>query len=343
MNTKGSISGNINLRTGQNTVRNYGGDIIGDITLGNDTDLIVNRGAIYGDIVMGGANNFFGDKLFNRGLIIGSIDIGQFTEDDGLLDNRGGTIDGGIRFGSGSDIVDNRGGTILGFVNLGAGHDTYILGLGAQLVDGGAGVDMLDLSRGGGVIMQLGTTAGQVGLPADSNFIGFENVKGSLTGANTITGDAGNNDLTGGRGVDKLSGGIGTDNLNGGDGNDFLTGGAGKDVLNGGAGADTFLFATGDSTVAAFDTISDFSKAEKDIINLASMDAIASSSSDQAFTFIGAAAFSNVAGQLRFRAGVAPDSTPLTIVEGDTNGDSIADFAIQLRGTFVLAALDFVL
>ena len=45
---------------------------------------------------------------------------------------------------------------------------------------------------------------------------------------------------------------------------------------------------------------------------------------DQAFAFIGAAAFSGVAGQLRAQVGGGA-----TVVSGDLNGDSAADFAIN--------------
>ena len=39
----------------------------------------------------------------------------------------------------------------------------------------------------------------------------------------------------------------------------------------------------------------------------------------------------------------APDADAVTIVEGDINGDKVADFQIQLTGLKTLTAADFVL
>ena len=54
---------------------------------------------------------------------------------------------------------------------------------------------------------------------------------------------------------------------------------------------------------------------------------------NQAFSYIGAAAFSGTAGQLKYVDG---------FVQGDTNGDSIADFMIETNA-FSLSASDFFL
>lgn len=59
---------------------------------------------------------------------------------------------------------------------------------------------------------------------------------------------------------------------------------------------------------------------------------------NQAFAFIGVAAFSGVAGQLR-----AVSNTTRTLVVGDVNGDRVADFHIQLNTVVTLVAGDFVL
>ena len=62
------------------------------------------------------------------------------------------------------------------------------------------------------------------------------------------------------------------------------------------------------------------------------------SAGDQAFTFIGSAAFGNHAGELR-----AVVTTLNTYVYGDTNGDGVADLAIRLDGAPVLVQGDFLL
>jgi len=127
----------------------------------------------------------------------------------------------------------------------------------------------------------------------------------------------------------------------GGAGDDELTGLAGADHLTGGGGADTFEFtALSDSTVAASgrDTIVDFSASQGDLIDLVALDADAIAGGDQAFTFIGATAFSGAAGELR-----TATSGSYTLVLGDVNGDQIADFSIAVAGLPTLTASDFLL
>jgi hypothetical protein len=69
-----------------------------------------------------------------------------------------------------------------------------------------------------------------------------------------------------------LIGGGGNDTLIGGKGNDILISGGGSDVLTGGGGADTFKYLkledSPTSKVTATDTITDFSKAQGDKIDL---------------------------------------------------------------------------
>ena len=52
----------------------------------------------------------------------------------------------------------------------------------------------------------------------------------------------------------------------------------------------------------------------------------------------GTCAFTNVAGELRY-----VQSNGVTLIQGDTNGDGVADFAIVLTGTISLVAGDFTL
>lgn len=68
------------------------------------------------------------------------------------------------------------------------------------------------------------------------------------------------------------------------------------------------------------------------------MDADTLTEGDQAFQFIGTAAFSNTAGELRYEV---VDGN--TYVYGDTNGDGAADFMILLAGSYSLTAGDFVI
>lgn len=156
----------------------------------------------------------------------------------------------------------------------------------------------------------------------------------------TITGTAGANDTIFGRGdVDTLFGLDGDDILDGGAGKDTLVGGAGADQLLGGAGGDRFRYdAASDSAVGSHDMIFDFSRAQGDRISLTGVDANTLVGGDQNFAFLGTAAFSGVAGQLRYEK-----SGGNTFVYGDLDGDAVADFQLQLNGELNLYSSDFLL
>lgn len=136
-----------------------------------------------------------------------------------------------------------------------------------------------------------------------------------------------------------IFGGRGADTIVGGAGNDRIIAGAGADVLTGGAGNDVFQFnAKTDSTPSARDTITDFVTGDR--IDLWFLDANDNLAGSQHFAFIGSAAFS-AAGQLR----AVQQSPGNWLVEGDTNGDGVADFSLAVTVTdgHALAAGDFLL
>ncbi|HEY0012777.1 MAG TPA: M10 family metallopeptidase C-terminal domain-containing protein [Allosphingosinicella sp.] len=144
----------------------------------------------------------------------------------------------------------------------------------------------------------------------------------------------------------RLFGGAAADMLTGGAGADQLHGGGGADLLAGGAGADLFRFSrTSDSTDAETDTIQCFVSGI-DRIDLNRVDAKAGTAEEnEAFAFIGAGAFSasgpNAPGELRaFNV-----SGKLWRVEGDVNGDGVADLVIhvQVEAGQPLSEGDFVL
>jgi Ca2+-binding RTX toxin-like protein len=140
-----------------------------------------------------------------------------------------------------------------------------------------------------------------------------------------------------------LFGGGGHDTLFGGDGNDTLLGGGGADGLTGGTGADTFRYdSTADSNAGLWDVIGDF-QTGVDKIDLSRIDANTHAEGNQAFSWIGSNAFSGTgaasAGQLRVY-----ESDGQQRIEGDTNGDGLADLVIVLQaGTAPIAQADFLL
>jgi serralysin len=91
-------------------------------------------------------------------------------------------------------------------------------------------------------------------------------------------------------------------------------------------------------TAATRDRILDFLW-DRDRIDLSEIDANAVAGGNQAFSFIGTAAFTGVAGQLRYFA-----EGGALIVAGDINGDRVADFTISVSmGGTTLAGADFIL
>lgn len=140
--------------------------------------------------------------------------------------------------------------------------------------------------------------------------------------------------LEGTAGDDRLIGAGGNDQLFGNAGDDMLRGGPGKDILVGGAGADTFVFGKATVGSTAVDTIRGFSHAEGDLIDLSEIDANSGQDGNQAFDLIGSHAFSGAAGELRFDRG---------LLQGDVDGDSVADFSIEVASQTSLVADDFAL
>jgi hypothetical protein len=75
-----------------------------------------------------------------------------------------------------------------------------------------------------------------------------------------------------------------------------------------------------------------------DLMDVHSIDANVSRSGNQAFKWIGKAAFSGKAGELRAYFDGAD-----TIVKGNVDGDKYAEFQVRIIGKHALNAADFVL
>ena len=169
------------------------------------------------------------------------------------------------------------------------------------------------------------------GTPFDDNYHGtaFDDTLSGGIGDDTLFGAAGNDVLYGGQDNDRLHGGLGNDTLFGWLGNDRLSGGGGVDRMAGGAGADVFIFATAAEagSLALHDRISDFSVGS-DRLDLAAIQA--------GQTFIGAAGFGNVAGQVRYDGASG-------LLSGDLNGDGAADYVIELTNHAPITAADLIL
>jgi Ca2+-binding RTX toxin-like protein len=252
----------------------------------------------------------------------------------GIVRIDGGLGDDWITGSAGADVIYGGGGTDRIFA--GDGNDTIgVVAIEAaqssDFVYGGDGFDTVIAVQSGGMYLQAFT---DIEAFNNNGFAGvyicgwtngnetFDFSNSTLTGIAYVTGQGGNDTIIGSAGVDtiKLS--------------------LGKDLLTGGLGADIFdMDELADSVVGAnHDIITDFLSGS-DKIDLTTLDARTNVAGDQAFTFIGAAAFSNVSGQLR-----VDNTDPLhTMVYGDVNGDGVSDFAIELAGLVTVASTDFYL
>jgi serralysin len=323
----------VNAGSGNDIVRNSfeGGN---DIFLGSGNDIYIHSGhARYGsayDIVSGGDGNdlfrvltaasvYYGDSgndtFFSAGFRnafhggTGIDTINYSLQDSSSQRGRGVYVDLDRGF---AETATGRYETLTSIENAtGTGYaDTLIGTRGSNILRGGNGTDQLE------------------GLAGNDRLYGGNH-------NDILYGDAGNDDLYGENGNDRLYGGAGDDDLVGGSGNDLLVGGTGFDYLVGGAGADNFQFTSIlDSRPAATrDVIADFNRGSGDVIDLRLIDANSLTARNDAFRFIGTAAFSGTAGELRYSG---------DIISGDVNGDGRADFQIDAGLTRYYAS-DFLL
>ncbi|MFZ1477453.1 MAG: calcium-binding protein [Sphingorhabdus sp.] len=300
----------------------------------------------------------------NETIIIHPDAIGIVYDGSGIDTIIGGNRDDTIRLGGGADTVDAGGGNDVvelyypasgSFLTGGAGTDTlrvmnfnptlgsitgfeaidmaagttltvtgsqFKTGFASNTVLSGSGALVIDMSAANPVFSITGiTVAGgsSVGVTINGTS-GLDQIKGIINWANTING---------GDGVDQIRGGNLGDTINGELGNDKIYGAGGADVLTGGAGSDQFryVFASDSGLGAAADLITDFETAG-DRLNFLLMDADQAVAGDQAFNFVGDAAFANTGtGQIRFQ-----DAGANLLVQIDTDGNGFADMEVLLQG-----------
>ncbi len=301
-----------------------------------------------GDLVLEGVNAGR-DRVFS----FISYTLPDNVED--LILSGGGQING-----TGNDLnnvisVNRAGASISNVLAGGPGNDRLYSGSGDDTLSGGQGNDLL-VGGGGADDMTGGLgndtyvtnndrdrTIEDVGEGTDRVFSSLgetleANVENLiLTGVLSVAGFGNElrNVMIGNPGRNFLDGGDGNDVLLGGAGRDTIVGSLGKDDLRGEAGADTFAFRTIAESpgTSGRDVIRDFTQGQ-DRINLAPIDANTLVAGDQAFTFVGSAAFTGTAGELRYEANV---------VRADVNGDGTADLLIAMGNGTDLAAGDFLL
>ena len=172
----------------------------------------------------------------------------------------------GIFYGwRGNDLITDGSGLV--DINAGGGNDTVRADTinAAEVFDGRAGVDTLELASGFGAGQNVTVNLTNETMASGASVqtvLNFENVIGGLSDDHLV-GTAGANRLEGMLGADRLFGQGGNDRLYGGDGNDTLFGNDGADLLNGelnndnlsgGNGADTLNGGGGNDTIAGGDS-----------------------------------------------------------------------------------------
>ena len=314
-----------------------------------------------------GANADYGDTANNRydynvTTSDGNVAAGQqmIVNAQSLLAGEDFTFNGSAETNGSFRIYGGHGvDTLKG----GSGNDIFFFegqrwGAGDK-VDGGAGSDSLVISAGSGVThiaFAADALTGIESISLNNKFATDPSQKPSyelvlangnvapgatliVNGASIAAGQFVSIDGTAVHdGSLRLFGGAGNDTLKGGDGADTLVGGGGADDLTGGAGADVFRFdALTDSVAGSADEIIGF-QSGVDKIDLSRLDANSNADGDQAFAWIGGAAFHGVAGELR-----AYDVGSTRWIEGDTDGDGDGDFAFMFQTVTPLEQSDFLL
>jgi Ca2+-binding RTX toxin-like protein len=273
------------------------------------------------DTGIGTGGDAAGDRYEGIGLVIGSQagDVITGNAQSNFLNGAGGAdrLDGG----AGADLMEG-----------GLGNDTYIVDALGDLVRAEAG-----FGAGGGI----DTVITSVDFTAPANV----EILRALVGVAGIdlTGNDAPGTLVGNAGANRLEGRGGNDQINGNAGTDTLTGGEGADTLVGGLGADTFVYQAVSNSragIASRDVLNGFDRgAVQDRIDLSAIDANTATALNDAFAFIGTAAFT-AAGQVRIQSLGGPNAV---IVEVNVNGGLAADMQIFVNLTTTMAVGDFVL
>lgn len=296
-----------------------------------------------------------GDNIFGYGgddIIYGYGGNDRIEGGAGNDDIWGGTGANDLYGGSGSDYF------IASALNIGPSDD--------YIVDFEFDIDKIDLAAWG--VSDLSQVLAMTGIDVDGNaffnavYNGFNhfftingvrpnelqsndfqfNVGGArhvpgTNGADTLFGSRANDSVSSGNGNDFVMGGFGNDRMNAGAGNDRLYGGVGADYLTGSTGSDRFVFRAANESLFSYrDVIADFQE-DFDRIDVSVVDARADIAGNQAFTFIGGAAFT-APGQVSYNY-----YGNNTIVKFNTDLDATAEMDIMIVGRHQMIAADFVL
>ena len=314
---------------GLNTLTFSGGGISGSVSV----DVLFGSDNVKVDLVNGTRIESSADATLGDGVLDLTL-LGQ-SSTEGVGNALGNTLVGS----SGDNRMWGKGGG--DSLSGGQGNDELFGNVGDDFIEGGAGDDLLhggkdndwvdglehaDTLKGG-----LGSDTLEGGADNDLLYGNFDN--------DSLMGESGADYLHGGKDDDWLDGGSGTDTLIGGQGEDTLNGGSGADRLTGGGGNDVFDFRSISDSAAGH--------GNRDVI-AGGFDSPGAGAGDLIdvsdiglFVFLGEGAFSGTGwSELR----VAAAGTDDAIVQGDVDGNSVADFEIIIEDCLAntFGAEDFV-
>ncbi|WP_238308930.1 M10 family metallopeptidase C-terminal domain-containing protein, partial [Methylorubrum suomiense] len=154
-----------------------------------------------------------------------------------------------------------------------------------------------------------------------------------LSSLNKITAASANAAINGTSKGDYILGGTGSNYIKGGAGDDVIVGGGGRDFITGGGGKDIFVYTSLKDD--GLDRIMDFQQGQ-DRIDFATI-----AGAPKALTswqWLGDESFTGNAWQVRYT-----QSSGVTTIELDADGDLKADFKLELAGKINLKTSDFIL
>ena len=232
----------------------YAGAQLINLAQGSSSNVLggrLNMGIAYGTVVEnayggGGDDSVLGND--SRNLLRGGAGADNLSGDAGDDTLEGGAGSDRIGGDAGNDMLD--GGAGRNYLYGGDGDDTLRVSVSSGTlgdeVNGGAGIDTLDLSGSVGKSFRIDLDSGYYSI-AD-----IVSTSGSGAQSIEIAIAAGLNDtIIGSDGANALYGMAGSDSINGGRGNDTLDGGAGRDSLAGGDGNDLYIIFDGDVIIEA--------------------------------------------------------------------------------------------
>ncbi|MBC7580870.1 MAG: heme peroxidase [Tardiphaga sp.] len=291
----------------------------------------VNIGTSGADVMVGAAGDDVLSGLDGDDVILGN---------DGADTIKAGAGDDLVKAGAGDDVVFGNEGDDVLFG--GAGRDLIAGDKGDDRIFGDAGDDALEGGLGNDVVYGGAGNDRIIATVSDGNDtyfgdMGEDTLDYSAISA-AITADLGNGIGQHGSVASAQSGTdqvFGFENFIGGSGNDTIVASSVANVMDGGGGNDTFVFNS--AVDADGDTIKGFQPGDR--IDLSAIDANTGASGNQSFVLFAGNVFTS-AGQV-IVTHETRDGLEHTIVAGNTNNDTVADFKIDIAGNHSLTSADF--